>query len=102
MSSSRQTTKHLDVWSCGPRFRPDLICGIGSAEQHRFTREQAAQPGAQAAHRRQATRPGPVVLRPFSQARAWRPAVGARLAIVKHRRESRPAREMLSPVCCLQ
>ena len=26
------------VESCGPRLRPDLICGIGSAEQHRFTK----------------------------------------------------------------
>ena len=26
------------VESCGVRLRPDLICGVGSAEQHRFTK----------------------------------------------------------------
>ena len=35
---------------------------------------------AQAEHQRQATRPGPVVRCTFSPARAWRPAVVARLA----------------------
>jgi hypothetical protein len=37
VASDNEVSRRM-VESCGPRLRPDLICGIGSAEQHRFTK----------------------------------------------------------------
>lgn len=37
VASDNEASRRM-VESCGPRLRPDLICGVGSAEQHRFTR----------------------------------------------------------------
>lgn len=37
VASDNEPSRRM-VESCGPRLRADLLCGIGSAEQHRFTK----------------------------------------------------------------